>query len=153
MERFFPGGEGVGFIDWPFAGHVLIQNIVFSWHQTPCLWLVKKKSCVFMYLQETAAQESGWEGNGPRGELPAKIPAGERPLPESRVPDLLPAARTGNWCAGAKKLKLFQVNNIECNPCRVIICNLVDNLLSIILQSLYNLLSIILETLYYRDSN
>lgn len=62
----------------------------------------KKKHCVFLFFQEASAQESWWEGNGSGGELPAKIPAGEGPMPESRVPDLLSAARTGTWPAGAK---------------------------------------------------
>lgn len=61
-----------------------IRLLVFGW--------LKKK---LLFFQEASAQERGWEGNGPGGELPAKIPASEGPLPESRVPDLLPATRTG----------------------------------------------------------
>lgn len=92
-----------------------------------------KKKNVFPFFQEASTQERGWEGDGPRGELPAKIPAGERPVPESRVPDPLPAARTGTWCAGAKRWKLLKFQEyMECCSCRVTICNLVDNLLSII---------------------
>lgn len=89
--------------------------------------------CVFLFSQEASTQESWWEGNGPGGELPAKIPAGEGPLPESRVPDLLPAARTGTWPAGAEKERLlkFQENSMEWGSCRVIIRLTVDNLLSI----------------------
>ena len=86
-------------------------------------------SCFF---QEASTQERRWEGNGPGGELPAKVPAGEGPVPESRVPDVLPAAGTGTLPAGAQKERLlkFQGNNVERSSRRVIICNLFDNLLS-----------------------
>lgn len=63
---------------------------------------------VCLFFQKASTQESWWEGNGPGGELPAKIPASKGPVPESRVPDLLPAARTGTCLAAAKKEWLLE---------------------------------------------
>lgn len=70
--------------------------------------VVSKTLCVFLSCQEASTQESWWEGNGPGGELPAKIPTGEGLVPEGRVPDFLPAAGTGSWPAGAKQERLFK---------------------------------------------
>lgn len=112
-----------------FPGHVSIPGIVFRWNQTPCpcLWRwLREISCAFLFCQEASSQESRREGNGPGGELPAKIPAGEGPVPESGVPDLLPAAWTGTWRAGAQNERLlkFQVKNIKCSLFKVTICRL-----------------------------
>lgn len=96
-------------------------EILSSWREGMVYWLTFCKTCsysrrclltpsdsllfvgwkgLFLCFQEASAQEGWWEGNGPGGELPAKIPKGEGSVPESRVPDLLPAARTGTWPTG-----------------------------------------------------
>lgn len=65
---------------------------------------------VFFFLgyQEASTQERRWEGNGPRGELPTKIPEGQGFVPESGVPELLPAAGTGTWPAGLKEREVIK---------------------------------------------
>lgn len=78
-------------------GYVLLIDLLrdmFSFQHR----LLARSGCLsmfFLFFQEASAQEERREGNGPGGELPAKIPEGEGLVPESRVPDLLPAARTG----------------------------------------------------------
>lgn len=51
-------------------------------------------TCLFRQ-QEAAAPACGGKGSVAGGELPAQTPASQRPLSESRVPDALPADRTG----------------------------------------------------------
>lgn len=92
MEGLVPGGERV---NTPSASHLERLYVFTSLMKTDKTFfsssLVKDSFC----LQEVAPPASGGEGSVAGGELPAQTPTSEGPLSAGRIPDPLPADRTG----------------------------------------------------------